>query len=109
MSHKIIAALFGLSALMLATGALQAQNSGPAQRHCAPRPIIVEKLASKYGESRQSIGLNGKNQVIEVFASPQTGSWTILVSNPAGVSCIVAAGQAFEHVAEKLPPKGKPA
>ncbi|MDA7426468.1 hypothetical protein [Thalassococcus lentus] len=73
---------------------------------CAPREQIVERLAVKYGESRQSMGLGGNNSVVEVFASLETGTWTITVTTAAGVTCLVASGQAFEELAEALPPKG---
>jgi hypothetical protein len=91
----------------LATGlgllALAAQDvSAQTQRQCGPRDKVVERLASGYGESRQGIGLGSGNSVVEIFAS-ETGSWTITVTNPHGVMCLIAAGQAFEMLAEALP------
>ena len=68
--------------------------------NCAPREAVVERLGSRYGESRQSIGLGSNNSVVEVFASTETGTWTIVVTNTSGLSCLVAAGQAFEAIAE---------
>ncbi|MCT4607682.1 MAG: hypothetical protein N4A70_00590 [Pelagimonas sp.] len=75
-------------------------------QNCAPRDTVVERLASKYGESRQSMGLGSNNAVMEVFASLESGSWTITVTMANGVTCLVASGQAFEELAEALPPKG---
>lgn len=74
--------------------------------HCAPRDKVVERLASKYGETRQSMGLGSNNAVMEVFASSDSGSWTITVTMTNGITCLVASGQAFEELAEVLPPKG---
>ena len=74
--------------------------------NCAPRDQVVERLAAKYGESRQSMGLGGNNSVVEVFASLETGTWTITVTTTAGITCLVASGQAFEELAEALPSKG---
>jgi hypothetical protein len=76
------------------------------QRSCAPRPQVVERLASKYGETRQSMGLGSNNAVMEVFASLDSGSWTITVTMANGLTCLVASGQAFEELVEALPPKG---
>ena len=84
--------------LLLGTAA-QAQN-------CAPRDVVVERLADWFGESRQSIGLGTNNAVIEVFASSDTGTWTITVTSVQGLTCVLAAGQAFETLAEALPPAG---
>lgn len=75
-------------------------------RHCAPRTEVVDRLAAKYGETRQSMGLGANNAVMEVFASADSGSWTITVTMANGITCLVASGQAFEELAEALPPKG---
>jgi hypothetical protein len=40
---------------------------------------------------------------VEVFASAETGTWTITVTNATGTTCLVASGQAFERLAETLP------
>ncbi|EIE48872.1 hypothetical protein AL036_00360 [Salipiger aestuarii] len=80
--------------------------AGPARAEqvnaCAPRDQVVEKLARTYGETRQSIGLGSNNAVMEVFASDTTGTWTITVTTTAGMTCLVASGQAFEALAEAL-------
>ncbi len=66
---------------------------------CANRDMIVERLETKYGESRQSAGLNQNNGMVEVFASTETGTWTILVTMPNGMSCLMAAGKAWQGMA----------
>lgn len=78
-------------------------------RHCAPRDKVIDQLATKYGETRQSMGLGANNAVMEVFASVESGSWTITVTMANGITCLVASGQAFEELADVLPPKGDPA
>ncbi|MEP4198971.1 MAG: hypothetical protein ABJL99_25375 [Aliishimia sp.] len=83
----------------MTAGTAAAQNA----RNCAPRESVVERLAEKYGESRQSMGLGANNAVVEVFASSASGSWTITVTSPNGLTCLVASGQAFEELAEALP------
>ncbi len=81
-------------------------QSATAQQRCAQRDLILEKLTSKYGETRQSVGLGTNNTMIEVFASVETGSWTITATNARGITCLVASGQAFEALTETLPTKG---
>ena len=94
-----------LAALLVAISLLptmaDAQN-----RKCGPRAKVVETLAQKYKESRQSIGLATKGRVMEVYASDETGSWTIVVTMPNGMTCLVASGQSFEDVDEALQPAG---
>lgn len=76
---------------LIATGA-DAQNA----RNCAPRDQVVTRLAEGYGETRQSIGLGANNSVIEVFASDESSTWTITMTAPNGITCLIASGQAFE-------------
>lgn len=76
----------------------------PAQRsNCAPRDAVVERLATGYSESRQMMALNAQNAVLEIFASPDSGTWTITLTQPGGLTCIVAAGEHYQYVAEALP------
>lgn len=95
----------GAGAAFLAAAQLQAQTL----RNCAPRDSVVERLAQTYGESRQSMGLGGNNAVVEVFASDETGSWTITVTMANGMTCLLASGQAYETMAEALPASGEDA
>jgi hypothetical protein len=81
---------FGIGAMILA--ATHAQ-SAPA---CADHASVVERLTGQYGEGRQAMGLGSNNTVVEVYASAETGSWTITVTKPGGPTCLVAAGQAFQ-------------
>lgn len=93
--------------LTICAAMLAASLAGPAfAANCAPRDTVVERLASKYGESRQSMGLGANNAVVEVFASSETGTWTITVTSVHGMTCLVASGQAFEALAEVLPVEG---
>ena len=75
-------------------------------RNCAEREHVVERLAGTYGESRQSIGLAANNQVMEVFANLESGSWTVTVTLPSGLTCLIASGMAFEELEEPLTPTG---
>jgi hypothetical protein len=93
-------------ALVLASLSAPAMAQGAA---CAPRDVVVKRLADAYGETRKSMGLGSQGAVIEVFASDTSGSWTITVTGTNGVTCLIAAGQAFEDVADALPVPGNDA
>lgn len=101
-----LAALTTAAALFIASST---QASAQARNNCGPRALVVERLAERYGETRQSVGIGSNNAMVEVFASGETGSWTILVTQATGLSCLVASGQAFEQVAEALPALGNDA
>lgn len=87
--------------------AFAAQQAFAEGTNCAPRQMVLERLAERYGETRQSIGIASNNAVVEVFASAETGTWSITVTTASGVTCLVASGQSFETLAEALPPQGE--
>ncbi|MEP3638344.1 MAG: hypothetical protein ABJN14_13935 [Paracoccaceae bacterium] len=97
----------GLSAVMLM--GLVGEAAAQSARNCGPRDLIVGRLAEGYGETRQSMGLGANNAVVEVFASAETRTWTITITTPNGMTCLVASGQSFEELAEALPAKGNDA
>lgn len=101
-----LAALTAAAALFIVS---TTQASAQAQPNCGPRDAVIKKLAEGYGETRQSVGIGSNNAMVEVFASDETGSWTILVTQPTGLTCLVASGQSFEQVAEALPAMGNDA
>ena len=72
-------------------------------RACAPRERVIERLADRYGETRHTIGLAANNAIMETFANLETGTWTIIVTLPSGITCLVASGQAFSLLDEELP------
>lgn len=82
-----------LVALMNVTAAWA--QSGPTTI-CGDRNRIVDHLQSRFGESVRSTGLAGPNRIVEVFASDETGSWTITVTSANGTTCLMASGQYFE-------------
>ena len=82
------------------TGAAMAQTA------CGPRDLVVERLAERYGEARQSIGVTVNGAVVETFANLESGSWTITLTMPDGIACMVASGAAFERLDEDLVPTG---
>lgn len=102
MKQQLLALSLGIGAMLLATQHAFADGSAS----CAPRDQVLERLATGYGETRQSIGLAANNSVLEMFASTETGSWTITVTLPNGLTCLVASGIAYEALAETLPPAG---
>lgn len=67
--------------------------AGPAQAmQCAPRTAMIEGLQADYKESLTAGGLQSENIMMEVWASEETGTFTVILTTSSGVSCIVAAG-----------------
>lgn len=99
-----------LSALLLSGLAATCPLAPPAAAaQCAQRDSVVARLEGTYGESRRGVGLAGDNGgVIEVFASDETGTWTITVTLPSGMACLLASGQNWVAGATAAKARGEP-
>ena len=64
---------------------------------CGERTKIAKALYNNYEETPVASGLAEAGAVIEIFASPQ-GTWTMLITTPAGQSCYMASGESWENV-----------
>lgn len=66
------------------------------QAACGDRDAIVKMLSEKYQEQVVDRGLiPSQQQILEIFASP-SGSWTVLVSRPSGMTCIMGCGRGLQ-------------
>ncbi|MEM7644169.1 MAG: hypothetical protein AAF366_16840 [Pseudomonadota bacterium] len=88
-----------LTALALTLMALPARAAG---QNCGPRSDVVERLSTRFGETRRGIGLGTGNRILEVFASDDSGTWTVTVTLPDGRMCMIASGQAWEDRMDDL-------
>jgi len=70
-----------------------------AEVNCANHNLIVQNLANKYNEALFVIGLDDSQNLIEIFANPETGTWTALLTAPDMNTCIVSNGTNFEFQA----------
>ena len=68
-----------------------------AQAPCGSRVDIVKMLGNKYHERPRALGIANQANLLEVYTST-SGSWTILLTKPQGVSCIIGTGQSWEDV-----------
>lgn len=73
---------------------------------CMPREALIETLQARYGESLTGGGLQNPRQVIEVWSSVDSGSFTVFVTTAEGLSCVIASGMNWHSVAALAPPDG---
>ncbi|AYE87421.1 hypothetical protein [Sulfitobacter sp. D7] len=71
---------------------------------CAPRAALAAQLETDYGEILSARGLQNPDALLEVFASQKSGSFTMLISRPDGISCILSTGTHW-MVEPVVPPK----
>ncbi|WP_224825612.1 hypothetical protein [Cognatishimia sp. MH4019] len=93
-------AMFAAIVLSIALQVPLMASPGIDGPRCAPRADVIGHLSERYGEGRKAYGLAANDTLVEVYASDESGSWTIIVSSPNGLTCLVASGQAFELAAD---------
>ncbi len=62
---------------------------------CAMRDQVVTRLQDQYSEQLTAGGVHNSASalsVVEVWSSPETGTFTVMLTNAQGLSCIVATG-----------------
>lgn len=80
--------------------ALLHASPGQAAMPCHDAAEIAKQLSSKYEEAPVAFGLQSNGNLLQVYASEEKGTWTVVSTTPNGTSCIVAAGEKWHS----LPP-----
>ncbi len=88
------------AALIGAIGAATVSLTAPAHAEtaCAPRADVLEALTKGFAERSVGMGLASNGNMVELFASNDGASWTIVVTLPNGMSCPVLAGESWEKL-----------
>lgn len=98
---RIAAFAFAFTAL---AGPLAAQSApGP----CRERDFFVEQLTDTYEEEPVAGGLQSDTALVEIWASRETGTFTILVTGANGRSCVVFTGDNFRENLVMQPAMGE--
>lgn len=73
-----------------------------AQARCGARDAIARDLARGYGEAQAGSGL-AEGRIFELWVSHETGTWTLLITTPGGMSCLAAAGEGWVSLPAPVP------
>ena len=84
--------------------------SGPAgaQSLCGQRAEMLNGLDGTYTEAPSAMGLSTNGGVVEILTSPGGETWTIIITLPNGMSCLIAAGENWERSAYTARANGRP-
>lgn len=71
----------------------------PAQAtQCDAREKVLALLARKYKETPIAAGVTSTGGLVEVLSDGKGGTWTIIVTTPEGLTCLVAAGEGWRQL-----------
>jgi hypothetical protein len=88
-------ALIATAAAAALSAAALVPNTAAAQQVCAERIGVLKHLDKTHKEAPRALGLTSSGQVVELLVS-EKGSWTLIVTAPSGLSCLIAAGENWE-------------
>lgn len=83
------------AAALIAAPLIAAGNA--SANTCGKHDDIIKALSVKYQEARRIMGVIDQRAVMEIYMSPK-GTWTVLVTDTSGNSCITAAGEDYQEV-----------
>lgn len=61
---------------------------------CRARDGLLTQLEQKYGEVPVAIGVAG-GALVELLSTEDGMTWTIILTSPQGVSCLIASGEGW--------------
>jgi hypothetical protein len=78
--------------LLIAAALVLLSTTAAAQNICAPRNDVVKRLWDRWQEAQITVAMINDGRLLEIFVSKK-GSWTAIISDPNGRSCVASAGQ----------------
>jgi hypothetical protein len=99
--HWTAVAKFSTALLLgaVAVGPAVAADQRPAA--CGPHTEVIKALGDKFHETQSATALTSAGTLLEVLTANDGSTWTIIVSRPDGLSCVVAAGQSWQDKANQ--------
>jgi len=86
---------FGASAVAL--GMLLAAKAAVAEEpRCTTYDEITRQLEQRYAEVPVSLGLSSAGKLVQVFSTEDGATWTLVLTQPDGTSCVVGAGRYWQ-------------
>ena len=85
--------------LLVAGAALIVTTStASAEPQCNTRDSVIKQLSDKYREAPVAVGVTHNGGLIEVLSTGEGKTWSIIITSPQGMSCLVAAGEGWRMI-----------
>lgn len=103
-SFLALVAMLVMAATISTKSAFAQQAPDVRKLECTSHDKVTKHLDTKHTETPVSLGLATDGKVLEVFSTEDGETWTVVMTAPEGVSCIVATGKYWQDLPTK--PKG---
>ena len=92
-------AIFGLgAAAVFAATTLITAPQATAQQTCMLHADAVTQLAKQFDERISARGLTPDGKQMFEIVSSEKGTWTLIITDVHGKSCVIATGEAWHRV-----------
>lgn len=94
--------LFGIAtAVSIAVAALSMVHPASAMEQCALRDVAMTHLEKNFQEHVVGRGLTGDGQAMVELLTAGEGTWTLIITDVRGHSCVIASGDAWTKLAPR--------
>ena len=100
MFHSMKRGLAGVAMLIFALTMHPATTVSQPEFNCTGRSELQRYLGTAYAEKIVAVGMVNEQAIMEVYVA-DSGTWTVVLTSPAGVSCLVLAGQGWQSTWRK--------
>ncbi len=69
---------------------------------CATHTEVVKQLDARHAEAPVAMGMAANGGIVEVFSTGDGSTWTMVITMPDGVTCLIAAGEAWENLSRMV-------
>lgn len=94
-----IAGSVGIALLLLFAAAFLNRPVVAEERECFRRTELVEYLGQRAHEVQSALALANNGSLLEVFTTDDRSTWTIFLTMPNGISCVIGAGETWMDLA----------
>jgi hypothetical protein len=89
----VLTGIGGAVGLMLTLVYAMTPEASAQAAACQSRDSLMKLLEERYAEKPVAAGLEAGGRLIELFTSTDNESWTMVMTMPAGESCVMAVGK----------------
>lgn len=88
-----------LAALMIF---LMPDKASAQQPACTARATVLDHLSRRYAEKPVTMGMANNGGAIEVLTTDDGSTWTIILTMPNGMTCMIAAGENWQALPKRM-------
>src|SRR3546814_2180779 len=88
-------ASLAVTAVLATATALLPISAAASENQCGEHKDVKQLLLQKYNESPVGLGITSQGGLVEVLTASDGATWSIIVTMPDGLSCLIAAGESW--------------